>query len=173
NDVSKVSPLLATAGYLRYLRQCWDWHHPEHPLKDQYLILTVPASFGEDARQLTLQAAAIAGVPVARLLEEPTAAFYAWFWEHREHFSRMQGEKHVLVCDVGGGTSDFTLLKVTAQPNQVPSVERIAVGEDRKSTRLNSSHVKISYAVFCLKKKTNRYFKLCRSISVEKDISLW
>src|SRR5207249_10097034 len=30
-----------------------------------------------------------------------------------------------------------------------------AVGRDRKSTRLNSSHVSISYAVFCLKKKTN------------------
>ncbi len=128
-EVSKVSPVMATAGYLRYLRQCWDWHHPDHPLKDQYLILTVPASFGEDARQLTLQAAEIAGVPVARLLEEPTAAFYAWFWEHREHFARMQGEKRVLVCDVGGGTSDFTLLKVTGRPGEVPAVERVSVGD--------------------------------------------
>src|SRR5690606_25851365 len=107
----------------------WDWHHPDHPLKDQYVLLTVPASFGEDARRLTLKAAAMAGVPVVRLREEPTAAFYAWFWEHREHFAQMQGEKRVLVCDVGGGTSDFTLLKVSARPGDVPQVERVGVGD--------------------------------------------
>lgn len=129
NEVPKVSPLVATAGYLHHLRQCWDWHHPDHPLKDQYVILTVPASFGEDARRLTLKAAEMAGVPVVRLLEEPTAAFYAWFWEHREHFAQMQGEKRVLVCDVGGGTSDFTLLKVSARPGEVPQVERVGVGD--------------------------------------------
>src|SRR5690606_19255383 len=37
---------------------------------------------------------------------------------------------------------------------QVPVLDSGARGSDRKSTRLNSSHVKISYAVFCLKKKT-------------------
>src|SRR5690606_11670060 len=40
----------------------------------------------------------------------------------------------------------------TAKPDLI-LVDIILYGEDRKSTRLNSSHVKISYAVFCLKKK--------------------
>src|SRR5690606_41623253 len=39
----------------------------------------------------------------------------------------------------------------------------VDLGGDRKSTRLNSSHVKISYAVFCLKKKRNQYITPCRS----------
>src|SRR5690606_42136780 len=37
-----------------------------------------------------------------------------------------------------------------------PADPDLAVAEDRKSTRLNSSHVKISYAVFCLKKKNDK-----------------
>src|SRR5690606_17096850 len=42
------------------------------------------------------------------------------------------------------------------QIDEVPHGNSVLSGEDRKSTRLNSSHVKISYAVFCLKKKTTR-----------------
>src|SRR5688500_19619483 len=47
---------------------------------------------------------------------------------------------------------------LTAQPDQLPRVRcrRWQASQDRKSTRLNSSHLVVSYAVFCLKKKTRR-----------------
>src|SRR5690606_40804141 len=55
--------------------------------------------------------------------------------------------------DAPAGTQSFVIL---VKDIDVPSVAD-DVNQDRKSTRLNSSHVKISYAVFCLKKKTNIY----------------
>src|SRR5690606_39086954 len=127
-EVTKVSPVTATAGYLRHLRASWDKHQPQAPLAQQYVVLTVPASFDEDARQLTLDAAKMAGVPVARLLEEPTAAFYGWYWQNQTYFSGT-GVRTLLVCDVGGGTTDLTLLRVTPKGAEPPEIERIGVGD--------------------------------------------
>src|SRR5437870_13791652 len=47
---------------------------------------------------------------------------------------------------------------------------RPTVGVDRKSTRLNSSHVAISYAVFCLKKKKSRVWLLCETLKLVKPV---
>src|SRR5690606_41592877 len=51
-----------------------------------------------------------------------------------------------------GARADTAIPGIRAEKNTAAGTRK---REDRKSTRLNSSHVKISYAVFCLKKKTN------------------
>src|SRR2546426_3658533 len=58
---------------------------------------------------------------------------------------------HLLERELGGG-----------QPLPLHRPLRVAREGDRKSTRLNSSHLVISYAVFCLKKKNKRYTEYFR-----------
>ena len=127
-DVPKVSPVAASASYLAYLRAAWDARHPGHPLAEQDLVLTVPASFDEGARALTLEAARLAGLPSLRLLEEPQAALYDWLHRHRDTLDEeLAGTRLVLVADVGGGTTDFSLVKVELEDG-VPRLSRIGVG---------------------------------------------
>jgi molecular chaperone DnaK (HSP70) len=131
-DIPKVSPVAATAAYLEHLRQAWNHHWGEDEdlyLEHQHLIITVPASFDEVARDLTAKAATRAGLPGAVLLEEPLAAFYSWLSDHEETWpNQVSPGELVVVCDVGGGTTDFTL--ITLQPAEGgPRFERIAVGD--------------------------------------------
>jgi molecular chaperone DnaK (HSP70) len=107
-----LSPVDASAEYLRYLRNAWE-STKGSPLEEQQVVLTVPASFDEEARELTVQAAREAGIEQLTLLEEPAAAFYAWIAGHlaRSNKELFDGQT-VLVCDVGGCTSDFTLVRV-------------------------------------------------------------
>ncbi|MGJ7913918.1 Hsp70 family protein [Massilia sp. LXY-6] len=128
DDVPKVSPVAASASYLAYLRAAWDARHPGHPLANQDLVLTVPASFDEGARALTLEAARLAGLPSLRLLEEPQAALYDWLHRHRDTLKEeLAGTRLVLVADVGGGTTDFSLVKVALEDG-APKLTRIGVG---------------------------------------------
>jgi molecular chaperone DnaK (HSP70) len=128
DEVPKVSPLAASASYLAYLRAAWNARHPRHPLERQDLVLTVPASFDEGARALTLEAARLAGLPSLRLLEEPQAALYDWLQRHRATLAaELADTRLVLVADVGGGTTDFSLVKV-ALADDVPTLTRIGVG---------------------------------------------
>ncbi len=114
-----LSPVEASARYLEHLRAAWDTTKGS-ALSGQQVVLTVPASFDEEARELTIQAAQEAGIPQVTLLEEPAAAFYAWI---AGHLSRSNKElfdgQIVLVCDVGGGTSDFTLVRVDREGDRV------------------------------------------------------
>ena len=127
-DVPKVSPVEASASYLRHVRAAWNWQFPGHPLEQQELVLTVPASFDEGARALTLNAAQQAGLPQLRLLEEPQAVFYDWLLRHRTGLADALAQTRlVLVCDVGGGTTDLSLIKVELVNGQ-PQLTRIAVG---------------------------------------------
>lgn len=131
-DIPRVSPVAATAAYLDHLRQAWNHHWGQDEdlyLEHQNLIITVPASFDEVARDLTAKAAAMAGLPGAVLLEEPLAAFYSWLSDHEESWANLvsPGEL-VVVCDVGGGTTDFTLITLR-QAEGGPRFERIAVGD--------------------------------------------
>ncbi|HKP55091.1 MAG TPA: Hsp70 family protein [Polyangiales bacterium] len=129
DDVPKISPIDASAGYLAHLRAAWDLEHPEHPLAEQELVLTVPASFDEVARALTLEAAKRAGLGRLRLLEEPQAAFYAWLDRHNENLEEALGAVRLaLVLDVGGGTTDLTLIRVELRESG-PRLTRIAVGD--------------------------------------------
>jgi len=128
NDVPKVSPVAASASYLAHLRAAWNARFPEHPLERQQIVLTVPASFDEGARALTLEAAKQAGLPDVRLLEEPQAALYDWLNRHRASLQQALGAARlVLVADVGGGTTDFSLVKVDTQDGE-PALTRIGVG---------------------------------------------
>ncbi|MFW5875083.1 MAG: Hsp70 family protein, partial [bacterium] len=126
-----ISPVEATAAYLSHIRKAWNHAQPDEDryMENQYLIITVPASFDEIARDLTLEAAKKAGLEDVILLEEPLSAFYSWLIRHendwREHISPGQ---LVLVCDVGGGTTDFTLIALR-ETEGTPRFERIAVGD--------------------------------------------
>jgi molecular chaperone DnaK (HSP70) len=127
-DVAKVSPVAASASYLAHLRGAWNARFPAHPLEQQQIVLTIPASFDEGARALTLEAARMAGLPGLRLLEEPQAAFYDWLFRQRATLTADLAETRlVLVCDVGGGTTDFSLIKVEMIDGQ-PRISRIGVG---------------------------------------------
>jgi hypothetical protein len=114
-DVAKVSPVAASASYLAHVRAAWRHRSiPKAPLEEQQVIvLTVPASFDEGARALTLEAARQAGLPHLRLLEEPQAAFYDWLFRHQQSLAEeLASTRLLLVCDVGGGTTDLTLIQV-------------------------------------------------------------
>ncbi|MDZ7858762.1 Hsp70 family protein [Sphaerotilus sp.] len=132
DSVAKVSPVEASASYLAHVRSAWDHAHPDAPLDAQTVVLTVPASFDEAARALTLQAARLAGLPTLTLVEEPQAAFQDWLFRHRETLATaLAGVRRVLVCDVGGGTTDFSLIDVGApeRPGGLPTLRRSAVGQ--------------------------------------------
>jgi len=127
-EVPKVSPVAASASYLAHLRANWNIRFPDHPLERQEVVLTVPASFDEGARALTMEAAKQAGLPGLRLLEEPQAALYDWLYRHRDTLAEdLRETKLVLVADVGGGTTDFSLVKVELEDGE-PKLTRIGVG---------------------------------------------
>ncbi|WP_321785379.1 Hsp70 family protein [Paraburkholderia sp. J94] len=131
-DVAKVSPVDASASYLAHVRAAWNHRFPHAPLEHQDVVLTVPASFDDGARALTLEAARRAQLPTLRLLEEPQAAFYDWLFHHRDALqTELAQTRLVLVCDVGGGTTDLTLIKVHFEngvENGEPQLTRIGVG---------------------------------------------
>ena len=128
----RVSPVQASAQLLGHLRAAWNGaRQAAGGLADQAIVLCVPASFDETARELTVQAASEAGLPALTLLEEPIAALYAWIATHRQEAGRLfdeAGEALVLVCDVGGGTTDFSLIRATHEA-EGPAFERIAIGD--------------------------------------------
>lgn len=129
DDVPKISPVGASASYLAHVRQAWDHRFPGEPLSRQSVVLTVPASFDEGARALTLRAARLAGLAEVRLLEEPQAAFYDWLGRHDADIERLVAEMHLaLVVDVGGGTTDLTLIQVELRESG-PRLTRVAVGD--------------------------------------------
>lgn len=128
-SVDKVSPLLASASYLNHIRQSWDYHHPSDKLADQDVVVTIPASFDETARNLTLKAAELAGLQHIHLLEEPQAVCYDWYSRHLNSASeQLQDIPSILVCDVGGGTTDLSLIAAQHHEEQL-SLNRIGVGD--------------------------------------------
>jgi len=128
-DVPKVSPMHASSLLLAHLAHAWDHAHPQARLAAQEVIITVPASFDEVARALTVTAARQAGFEKFTLVEEPQAAFYDFTSRHRHDLAEaLAGIRLVLVVDVGGGTTDFTLISV-ALGDDGPVLKRIAVGE--------------------------------------------
>ena len=132
DEIPKVSPVTATAAYLKHIRLAWNHFQGADEalhLENQLVIITVPASFDEVARELTLEAAKQAGIGDLILLEEPLAAFYSWLMRHEKNWRDfLSPGELILVCDVGGGTSDFTLIVLTDDADS-PRFERIAVGD--------------------------------------------
>jgi molecular chaperone DnaK (HSP70) len=131
-DVPRRSPLEASARYLKHLVDTWNnapGRDPADRLEDQPVVLTVPASFDDVARNLTVEAAKQAGLKHVSLLEEPQAAFYCWLALHSgEETNRLKPGMTCLVVDVGGGTSDFSLIKAVEEKGELAFV-REAVGD--------------------------------------------
>lgn len=149
DGVDKLSPVEASAEILAHICRMWDRAHRSHPLAQQDIVLTLPASFDQVARQLTIEAAAAAGLKRILPIEEPQAAFYAWLARHADTWEQQVSVgQTILVCDIGGGTTDFTLIRVRAAvetagsaPSHTPaetldeihrsklSLHRVAVGQ--------------------------------------------
>jgi hypothetical protein len=128
DGVDRISPVDASSRYLEHLRQAWDSKMPDAAFADQQVLVTVPASFDAVARELTLEAAKQAGYQNITLLEEPQAAFYAWIERHPDWRDRVKVGDLILVVDIGGGTTDFTLIAVTESNGEL-ALTRVAVGE--------------------------------------------
>ena len=128
-EVARVSPLAASTRYLSHLRQAWDSAHPEAPFAEQAITVTIPASFDPGARELTADAAHAAGYANLTLLEEPQAALYSWIQGSEGRWRKeVKPGDIILVVDVGGGTSDFSLIAITERDG-VLEPHRIAVGD--------------------------------------------
>jgi hypothetical protein len=129
DEVSRVSPLQASVRYLEHMREAWDYAHPDAPFADQAITVTIPASFDPSARELTAEAAEAAGYGRMTLLEEPQAALYSWIqmsdglWRKQVRVGDV-----ILVVDVGGGTTDFSLIAVIEREGNL-ELHRVAVGE--------------------------------------------
>src|SRR5438270_206092 len=132
-DLQRISPVAASARYLRHLVESWNHemarNRPEDQLEKQTVVLTVPASFDDMARNLTVEAARKAGLEDLILLEEPQAAFYCWLATHPpKEAAQLKPGYRCLVVDVGGGTSDFSLIQAVEQQGELGFV-RLAVGD--------------------------------------------
>ena len=129
-EVPRLSPVEASSQFLQYLRTVWDSGEVgEVALAEQEVLLTVPASFDEEARELTRRAAEQADYQHVTLLEEPQAAFYAWLESQGDGWRRrIKVGDLVLVCDIGGGTTDFSLIMVSEENGEL-TLKRVAVGD--------------------------------------------
>jgi len=141
-EVDKVSPLHASASYLHYIRCAWNFEHPQALLEHQEVVITIPASFDEMARSLTVAAAHLAGITKLCLLEEPQAACYDWYALAQQQqpqndqtyseLSTLSDKRLMLIVDVGGGTTDLSLVQLSkngANNSALPQLKRIGVGD--------------------------------------------
>ena len=129
-NIQQVSPVVASASYLLHVRQAWNYEHPEALLENQDIVVTVPASFDADARALTVEAAALAGLKHIRLLEEPQAVCYHWYGSNKDSVEKtLDGRRLLMVCDVGGGTTDLSLIQISKESGQEVNLTRVGVGD--------------------------------------------
>ncbi|CAN7261980.1 Hsp70 family protein [Massilia sp. LjRoot122] len=140
-EVTRVSPLEASTRYLAHLRQAWNAAHPDAPFEEQQVTVTIPASFDPGARELTAEAARNAGF-APKLLEEPQAALYSWIQGSKGAWRKqVKAGDIVLVVDVGGGTSDFSLIAIlerdgSLEPHRVAVGDHILLGGDNMDLAL-------------------------------------
>lgn len=131
-EARRISPVEAAARLLRHLREAWDFDiagaDEAARLERQDIYLTVPASFDAVARELTVQAARLAGIDRLTLIEEPQAAFYSWIEGRRDAWRKaVKVGETILVCDIGGGTTDLSLIQVAEEDGEL-ALRRAAVG---------------------------------------------
>jgi hypothetical protein len=129
DGVARISPLDASVAYLTHLRHAWERAHEGESIGDHDVVITVPASFDPMARELTSEAASAAGLGHAVLLEEPQAAVYSWIQKSEGTWrDQVQPGEVILVVDLGGGTTDFSLIAVLEEAGAL-ALRRIAVGD--------------------------------------------
>jgi len=154
NNIPKISPVVASASYLFHVRQAWNVEHPDALMEHQEVIITLPASFDESARALTVEAAKLAGLDKILLLEEPQAVCYDWYARQGDSVQAQLAKlKLLLVCDVGGGTTDLSLIKISANKDQTLSLTRIGVGNH---LMLGGDNVDLALAHIVEQKLQNR-----------------
>lgn len=134
NNMAGFSPLEVSSYYIQHIKNAWNHEmsggDPDYFLENQQIILTVPASFDESARELTLKAAQLAGLKNITLIEEPQAAFYYWIYKNKVDWNEKLNDGDViLICDVGGGTTDFTLIHASKNGDDYLELKRVAVGD--------------------------------------------
>jgi len=170
--IEKISPLEASRQYLEHLRHAWETEHPDTKLADQTVLITVPASFDAAARDLTQRAAHLAGYPEVTIIEEPQAAFYAWIARNPNWREQVKPGDLILVVDIGGGTTDFTLIAVTEQSGEL-QLERIAVGDH---LLLGGDNMDLAVARFAEqqfgKLDTRQFYSLWQQCRAAKEILL-
>jgi hypothetical protein len=128
-EVARISPLTASVRYLSHLRAAWNAAHPDSPFDAQDITVTIPASFDPAARELTAEAAQLAGYPHMTLLEEPQAALYSWIQRSAGQWRKdVKRGDLILVIDVGGGTTDLSLIAVLERDGNL-ELHRVAVGD--------------------------------------------
>jgi molecular chaperone DnaK (HSP70) len=128
-EVSRVSPLESSVRYLTHLREAWDHAYPDAPFSEQEVTVTIPASFDPAARELTAESADAAGYTRMTLLEEPQAALYSWIQKSDGAWRKqVKVGDIILVVDVGGGTTDLSLIAVIEREGNL-ELHRVAVGE--------------------------------------------
>ncbi len=127
-DIHPLSPIDVSAAFLKVIKMAWQKVEPDAPFAEQKVLVTVPASFDPSARALVLEAARNADFPEVTLIEEPLAAFYAWLGANETNWrEKLKIGDRVLIVDIGGGTSDFTLITVSDNAGEL-ALERRAVG---------------------------------------------
>lgn len=126
----KISPFTASSLLLAHMRNAAESVLTNNPkLANVGVVITVPASFDEVARNLTVEAARDAGFEKVSLLEEPLAALYSWIARTGDGWREQISIGDVIVvCDVGGGTADFSLVLVGEQDREL-TLERLSVGD--------------------------------------------
>ncbi|MFQ3592908.1 MAG: Hsp70 family protein [Gemmataceae bacterium] len=145
----RISPVEASTLYLRHLVEAWNASFPSDPLPAQEILLTVPASFDAVARELTVEAAQAAGLEHLTLLEEPQAAFYAWLDQQGDAWrDQVRVGDVILICDVGGGTTDLSLIAVEEEDGRL-MLRRVAVGDH---ILLGGDNMDLTLAYFLAKK---------------------
>ncbi len=129
-DIEKISPVEASFRFLDHLNEAFRAARPEDgDLAEQEVVLTVPASFDAGARDLTVEAAMAAGFDQVTLLEEPQAALYAWIEQSGDAWrTHLRAGDRILVIDIGGGTTDFSLMDASEQDGSL-ELRRVAVGD--------------------------------------------
>lgn len=167
DELPKLSPVAATQLILQQLVASWQQSYPDHPLSEQLVTLTVPASFDMAARELTREAALQAGLPDDFiLLEEPQAAVYHWLEKTGDRWRRsMQEGDTLLVCDVGGGTTDLTLLRAEQEAGELV-LRRLAVGEH---LLVGGDNMDLALAHYAATKFREKGLKL----NAWQSVSLW
>lgn len=178
DEKRRISPVDATMRFLAHLKEAWNRAFAQKEsalrLEEQRVILTVPASFDEVARELTFLAAKQAGLKNITLLEEPQAAFYHWMQqniEKRESF--FQQNDVILVCDVGGGTTDFSLIEVLFEKEKI-GFQRMAVGPHLLLGGDNMDHALCRYVEGREQKEfsQSQYLSLAHALRKSKEVLL-
>ena len=184
-ESKKISPVTASSYYLKHLACAWNHliakkGREQDIFHNQHIIITIPASFDETARELTAEAAGMAGIKDFTMLEEPQAAFYSWISKHTKDLGSYCNDGDIIfIVDIGGGTTDFNLITFKYKDG-VPAFQRVAVGEH---LMLGGDNMDIALARYVESKISNKKLPLtswltlshqCRAIKEEfltlKDI---